>query len=425
MQNENGVTNGDVQHTHCCIVGAGPAGMLLALLLARQGIPVTLLEAQHDFERPFRGNTLNPAVLDIMRQLGLLDPLLALRHAKIERFVVQTNAGPLAFADFARLRTATPYVMMLPQASFLNLLLHEAQCYPQFRFVPGARVEELIQEDGEVRGVHYRSASGSHDLHATLTVGADGRFSRVRRLAHLEPICTAAPIDVLWFMLPRAATDPDDAGASFRFGPHSLLVLMDHFDHWQIGFILPKGSYADLKAQGIAAFQQCIAAIAPELADRVAQITDWKQCSLLSVESNRLRRWHRPGLLLLGDAAHTMSPVGGVGINLAIQDAVAAANLVTAPLAAGHVPNAVLAAVQRQRDWPTRVIQIAQAFAQQFVVARALGSDQVFQFPWLLRLALRVPWLQAIPSHLIAFGPRATTLARNATTDAPPHVAPL
>ena len=413
------------QHTHCCIVGAGPAGMLLALLLVRQGIAVTLLEAQHDFDRPFRGNTLNPAVLGIMRQLDLLDPLLGLRHAKIERFAVQTDAGPLVFADFARLRTATPYVMMLPQASFLNLLLREAQRYPQFRFVPGARVEEFLQEDATVRGVRYRSADGWHDLHATLTIGADGRFSRVRRLAQLEPISAAAPIDVLWFMLPRAVTDPDDAGASFRFGPRCLLVLMDHFDHWQIGYILPKGSYGDLKARGIAAFQQRIAAIAPELADRVAQITDWKQCSLLSVESNRVRRWHRPGLLLLGDAAHTMSPVGGVGINMAIQDAVAAANLLAAPLAAGHVSSAVLAAVQRQRAWPTRVIQTAQAFAQQFVVARALGSDQPFQLPWLLRLALRVSWLQAIPSRLIAFGPRATALANTASTDALPHTAPL
>ncbi len=419
------MTEEDVQHTHCCIVGAGPAGMLLALLLARQGIAVTLLEAQHDFERPFRGNTLNPAVLDIMRQLGLLDALLALRHAKIERFVVQTDAGPLAFADFARLCTATPYVMMLPQASFLNLLLREAQRYPQFRFVPGARVEELIEEDGAVRGVRYRSADGWHNLHATLTVGADGRFSRVRRLAQLEPIPTAAPIDVLWFMLHRATTDGDDAGASFRFGPRSLLVLMDHFDHWQIGYILPKGGYADLKARGLEAFRHSIITMAPELADRVAQIIDWKQCSLLSVESSRLRRWHRHGLLLLGDAAHTMSPVGGVGINLAIQDAVAAANLVAAPLAAGHVPSAVLAAVQRQREWPTRVIQTAQAFAQQFVVARALNSDQPFQFPWLLRTLLRVPWLQAIPSYLIAFGPRTTTLADTMLIDAHPHVAPL
>jgi 2-polyprenyl-6-methoxyphenol hydroxylase-like FAD-dependent oxidoreductase len=232
----------------------------------------------------------------------------------------------------------------------------------------------------------------------------------VRRLALLEPISTAAPLDVLWFMLPRTATDPDDAGALFRFGSRSLLVLMDHFDHWQIGFILPKGGYTDLKAQGIVAFQRRIAAIAPELTDRVVQITDWKQCSLLSVESSRLRRWYMPGLLLIGDAAHVMSPVGGVGINVAIQDAVAAANKLAAPLAVGHVADTVLAAIQRQRDWPTRIIQTAQAFAQQRVVARALESDAPLTFPWLFHTALRVPWLRAIPSWLIAFGVRAPKL---------------
>lgn len=422
MQNTNG-TMEEVQHTQCCIVGAGPAGMLLALLLARQGIAVTLLEAQHDFDRPFRGNTLNPAVLDIMRQLGLLDQLLALRHACIEHFVVHTDTGPLAFADFTRLRTTTPYVLMLPQASFLQLLLDETQRYPNFRLVLGARVEELIENNGTMHGVRYRGVDGWHDLLAPLTIGADGRFSRVRRLAHLELISTAAPLDVLWFMLPRAAADPDDAGASFRFGVRSLLVLMDHWDHWQIGYILPKGGYAALKAQGIAAFQRNIAVIAPELADRVGQLTDWKHCSLLSVESSRARCWHRPGLLLIGDAAHVMSPVGGVGINLAIQDAVAAANVVAAPLATGHVLLSVLARVQQQREWPTRVIQGAQAFAQQVVVARALQSDQPFRFPLPLRVALRVPWLQRVPSHLIAYGVGSTTVVANALCDAYPYAA--
>ncbi len=414
MQNGSSIIEEAIHHTQCCIVGAGPAGAMLALLLVRQGVAVTLLEAQHDFERPFRGNTLNPAVLDIMRQLGLLDRLLQLRHAKIERFVVHTAHDSLAFADFTRLNSASPYVMMLPQASFLQLLLDEAHQYPHFHLQLGARVEELIGEDGVVHGVRYRSADGWHNLRATLTVGADGRFSRVRKLAGCEPINTAAPIDVLWFMLPRTTTDPDDAGALFRFGSRSLLVLMDHFDHWQIGYILPKGSYADLKARGIDAFQQSIIAMAPELADRVVQITDWKQCSLLSVESSRLRRWHEPGLLLIGDAAHVMSPVGGVGINLAIQDAVVAANELAASLAAGNVPDAVLARVQRRRDWPMRLVQGAQAFAQQRVVARALLSDAPFTFPWVLRAALRVPFLRRLPSHLIAFGVR-TPKPRNQT----------
>lgn len=398
------MADGDTQQTACCIVGAGPAGAMLALLLARKGIAVTLLEAQHDFDRPFRGNTLNPAVLEIMAQLGLRERLLELRHAKINRFVVHTDDGPLAFADFARLKTAVPFVMMLPQAHFLQFILDEAKRYPNFRLVLGARVEQLIEESGVVTGVRYRNDNGLHELRATLTVGADGRFSRVRRLAELDPVRNAAPIDVLWFNLPRAPHDPTDAGAIFRFGKRSLLVLMDHFDHWQVGYIIAKGSYTHLKNAGIAELQRSISEMAPEFADRIEELADWNQCSLLSVESNRLQRWHRPGLLLIGDAAHVMSPVGGVGINMAIQDAVAAANVLAMPLQTGKVDDAVLAEVQRQRAWPTRVIQACQSFAQQLVVAQALRSTAPFKLPRLIRLCLRLPWLRTIPSRLIAFG---------------------
>jgi 2-polyprenyl-6-methoxyphenol hydroxylase-like FAD-dependent oxidoreductase len=392
------------QHTQCCIVGAGPAGAMLALLLARKGVNVTLLEAHRDFDRPFRGNTLNPAVLQIMEQLGLRERLLQLRHTKITRFVVQTDAGPVTFADFGRLPTSAPYVMMLPQAHFLKFLLSEAQRYPNFRLVLGARVEQLIEEGGVVHGVRYRTGDDWHDLHATLTVGADGRFSRLRRLAALETISSAAPIDVLWFMLPRAPHDPHDAGAIFRFGKQSLLVLMDHFDHWQVGYIMAKGSYPELKARGIEAFRRSICDMAPELADRVAHIDDWRQCSLLSVASDRLRRWYKPGLILIGDAAHTMSPVGGVGINMAIQDAVVAANLLTASLQKDHVDTATLAEVQRRREWPTRVIQACQSFLQRRVVTQAFASTEPFKLSPLLRLGLCLPLLRMVPSWLIAFG---------------------
>jgi len=270
--------------------------------------------------------------------------------------------------------------------------------------VMGARVKELVEEDGVVRGVRYRTSDGPREVRAQLTVGADGRFSRVRRLAGLKPVKGSPPMDVFWFNLPREPGDPEDASAVFRFGPGSLLVLMDHFDHWQVGYIIRKGGYRQLRAAGLLALRRSVAELAPELADRVGHLKEWKQGSLLSVESDRLSRWHRPGLLLIGDAAHVASPVGGAGINLAIQDAVVAANVLAEPLKVGELRPQHLKAVQRRREWPTRLVQGAQAVAEWWVVSGPLASSVPLGRPILLRFVLRVPFLRDLPGRLIAFG---------------------
>jgi 2-polyprenyl-6-methoxyphenol hydroxylase-like FAD-dependent oxidoreductase len=393
-----------VEKTDCCVVGGGPAGLMLALLLARQGVRVTLLEAHRNFDREFRGNTINPSVMEILAHLGLSEGVLRLRHARVRRFILQTGSRRETFADFSRLKTPYPYVLMLPQAHFLELVAAEAERYPNFRLIMGARAKELVWEGDRILGVRCRREEGAHEVRATLTVGTEGRFSRLRRLAELERVSGSSPMDVFWFNLPREEGDPEDAGAVFRCGRGSLLVLMDHSDYWQVGYIIRKGHYSHLKERGLPALRRSVAALAPELADRVTALRDWNQGSLLSVESDRLRRWYRPGLLLLGDAAHVASPVGGVGINLAIGDAVVAANVLVDPLREGRVSTRHLAAVQRRREWVVRLIQGAQDLAQRHVVASVLEGNEPFELPRLLRLLLRTPVLRAVPARLIAYG---------------------
>ena len=418
------------EETDCCVVGGGPAGAMLSLLLARQGVRVTLLEAHKDFDRDFRGNTINPSALEILARLGLARGVLGLGHAKVRRFTLQAGERREAFADFSRLRTPYPYVLMLPQARLLEFIVAEARRYPNFRLVMGARVKELVVEGDTVRGVRYRGEDGTHEVRAQLTVGTDGRFSQLRKLAGLGAYAAtgSSPMDVFWFNLPREEGDPEGAGAVFRFGRGSLLVLMDHSDYWQVGYIIPKGYYPRLKEKGLPGLRGSVAELAPELADRVAGLRDWGQGSLLSVQSDLLWRWYRPGLLLLGDAAHVVSPVGGVGINLAIQDAVVAANVLAGPLSKGKVRARHLRAVQRRREWAVRLIQGAQELAQRHVVADALHADEPFELSRLLRLLLRTPVLRDVPTRLIAYGAwpvhlkkRSSVGSRVATADEEPY----
>ena len=390
--------------TTCCIVGGGPAGAMLALLLARKSVPIILLEAHEDFDRDFRGDTVHPSVLEIMDHLGLADRLLKLRHSEIHQFTFMTPDGPVKIADLNRLDTKFPFIALIPQVNFLEFIIEEAKRYPTFQLRMGARVEELIEEDGVVRGVRYRGRDGLHEVRALLTVGADGRGSRVRHLTGLESIKTSPPMDVLWFRLPRKEDDP--AGALARFGRGHFVVMLDRLDQWQIAYLILKGSYQQLRAAGLDALKKSFSEIAPEYADRTEHLTDWKQVAILSVESSRLKRWYLPGLLLIGDAAHVMSPVGGVGINYAIQDAVVAANVLTEPLKEGKLETSDLQKVQKKREWPTRAIQWLQAQVQKRVITTALNTNQTFQLPLFVRILLKIPYLRDLPARVIAFGVR-------------------
>jgi 2-polyprenyl-6-methoxyphenol hydroxylase-like FAD-dependent oxidoreductase len=392
-----------IEETTCCIVGSGPAGAVLALLLARKGTPVMLLEEHMDFDRDFRGDSIHPSVMEIMDEIGLADRLLQLDHTRVDVLPVQTAKGMVTLADFRRLKTRFPYIMMIPQVHFLEFITSEAKRYPNFRLVMGARVEKLIEEDGYIHGVHYRGQNGWHAVRAVLTVGADGRFSRMRKLAGFEPIKTAPPMDVLWFRFPRKPEDPIESGG--RLGSGHFLIMLNRGDQWQMGYAIPKGGYQEIRAAGLEKLRQAVAELLPEFADRMEYIKEWKQVSVLSVESSRLRRWYRPGLLLIGDAAHVMSPVGGVGINYAIQDAVVAANVLGDDLKLGKVRLHDLGEVQRQREWSTRIIQGFQNLLQKQVLAKVLKSDEPLTISPIFLFLVRLPVVRDLPAKFIGFGP--------------------
>jgi 2-polyprenyl-6-methoxyphenol hydroxylase-like FAD-dependent oxidoreductase len=390
---------------------------VLGLLLARGGVPVTLLEAHPDFDRDFRGDTVHPPTLELLAQLGLSDRLHQLPHSKVRALRLKTKTRTYTLANLGQLNTPFPYVMVLPQARLLELLTEEAQRYPHFRLVMRANVQRLVESEGAVRGVRYRDADGQwHEVRADLTVAADGRFSKVRHLAGIEPVKSAPPMDVVWFRLPKAPADRPES-AELYVGGGRFAVLFDRGNEWQVGHAILKGSFAAVKAAGIAALRQGLAELVPWLADRVELLHDWSQMAVLNVESSRVERWYKPGLLFLGDAAHVMSPVAGVGINVAIQDAVAAANLLTGPLRRGAVTEADLAAVQKEREYSVKMVQRIQRVMQDRIAAPGLDVGREFHPPWWLRLITSVPGLRNLPARMLAFGPNRVRLR-----DAPPPI---
>ena len=342
-----------ILETTCCIVGGGPAGVMLGYLLARAGVEVTVLEKHADFNRDFRGDTVHPSTLEVMYELGLLEGFLKVAHQKLTS--VSGVLGDFAFkaADFSRLPTHCKFVALMPQWDFLDFLSGKATQFPTFHLRMQHDVVHLIRAGERITGVRAQTPDGLVHIRADLVIGCDGRHSTTRKAAGFEVIERGVPIDVLWFHLSRHADDPEQVLGNLNYG--KALVLINRGDYFQAGLLIRKGSFAEVQSRGLDAFRLAIRQVAPYLGDRVDELKDWDQIKLLTVQVNRLQQWHRPGLLCIGDAAHAMSPAGGVGINLAIQDAVATANLLADSLRERRVTEALLARVQCRREFPTRV----------------------------------------------------------------------
>lgn len=400
----------EARRVACCVVGAGPAGAMLALLLARQGARVALLESHTDFNREFRGDSLHPSVLDIMDEIGLVDRLFQLPHSELRYLEAKTRSGVVRFSDYRWITCKYPFEFLVAQSRFLALLVEEAKRYPNFHLLMGAQVNELITEGDVTCGVRYTGPEGSGEIAADLVVAADGRFSRLRRLAGVTPVTTTQEVDILWFRLSRKPSDP--AQAFGQFGAGRILFVVDRDDYWQVGCVIRKGGYQEVRAAGLEAFRERLAVMLPAMADRVDELREWQQILTLSVASDRLDRWYKPGLLFIGDAAHVMSPVGAVGINFAIYDAVVASNRLGPSLVASKpISERDLAGVQRERDKPTRKIQDFQNFIQRVFYAPTVKNDADFDFPPIARLIFHIPYLRGGPTRLIAFGARPVHVA--------------
>jgi 2-polyprenyl-6-methoxyphenol hydroxylase-like FAD-dependent oxidoreductase len=388
----------------CCIAGGGPAGMMLGLLLARAGVGVLVLEKHADFLRDFRGDTLHPSTLEVVHELGLLDDLLRLPHQKIEALKAQVGPLETVVADFRHLPTRCKFVAIMPQWDFLNFLATQGARHPGFALRMRTEATGLIEEAGRVVGVEAEAPEGRLLVRANLVIAADGRSSRLREAAGLPVEEFGAPMDVLWFRLPRRPEDPPDIMGRFEMG--HIFVMINRGDYWQCGFVIAKGSLDAMRRRGLDAFRAEVAALAPFARDRVGELRDWDMIKLLTVRVDRLRRWHRAGLLCIGDAAHAMSPVGGVGINLAIQDAVAAANLLAGPLYDDRVTDDDLGRVQRRRMLPTRITQKLQVAVQNTIIRSVLGGVGEMTPPLAVRALARCPYLRRLPARLVGVGIR-------------------
>ena len=376
--------------------------MMLSFLLARMGVDVLVLEKHADFLRDFRGDTIHPSTLEVMHELGILDEFLKRPHQEVRELAGQVSSETVTIADFTHLPTRCRFIAFMPQWDFLNFIVEQARRYPAFHLRMQAEVTDLIEENGKVAGVRAKTPEGILEARANLTIGADGRHSVVRERAGLPVINLGAPMDVMWMRLSRRPGDPGQTFGHVDIG--RILVLLNREDYWQCAFVIPKGTIEEIRQRGLASLREEIARLAPFLRDRVDELHDWKDISLLTVAVDRLQRWFRSGLLCIGDAAHAMSPIGGVGINLAIQDAVAAANILGTKLLQGTPSESELHAVQRRREFPTRATQRLQLVIQNNVIRRVLGSSKPLSLPWILKLVRRWPLLRRIPARLIGIG---------------------
>jgi 2-polyprenyl-6-methoxyphenol hydroxylase-like FAD-dependent oxidoreductase len=390
--------------TRCCIAGGGPAGMMLGFLLARAGIDVVVLEKHADFFRDFRGDTVHPSTLELIYELGLLDEFLKLPHQKIEKLSAQVGAERVVMSDFTHLPTHCKYIAMMPQWDFLNFLAKHGKRYKTFDLRMRAAATDLIEEGGRIVGVRANTPDGMLAIRADLVVGADGRHSTVRERAGFKSEDYGSPMDVLWFRVSRRDTDETDAFGHVEAG--MMMIMLDRGDYWQCAYVIPKGGIERVKANGLDAFRKQVVWMSPFLADRIGELKNWDDVKLLSVTVDGLRKWWRPGLICIGDSAHAMSPIGGVGINIAVQDAVAAANRLAAPLKAGTVTDHDLAAIEQRRTLPVRFTQWLQLTIQKQVISRVLESERRPQPPLLLKLLGIFPVLRRVPARLIGVGIR-------------------
>ncbi len=388
----------------CAVAGGGPAGLMLGYLLARAGVRVAVFEKHADFLRDFRGDTIHPSTLEVMFELGILDELFKRPHQKVRELGGEIGDVRVKLADFSHLPTHSKFIALMPQWEFLDFLAEQAQKFPTFTLMREAEVGDIIGAADGVAGLVVRTPQGDIDVQALLTVGADGRTSIVRERAGLRVDDIGAPIDVLWMRMSRKPSDP---GQTFgHIEPGAIFVMLDREDYWQCAFVIAKGGIDAVQARGLDAFRQRIAALEPFLSDRVGELRDWRDIKLLTVKIDRLQQWYRAGLLCIGDAAHAMSPVGGVGINLAIQDAVATANLLAEPLGRGTCSVHDLRRVQTRREWPTKATQWVQAVMQRNVIFPTLGRTAPIAVPWPVKLLNRFAVLRRIPARFIGVGLR-------------------
>lgn len=376
--------------------------MMLGFLLARSGIDVIVLEKHADFLRDFRGDTIHPSTLELMYELGFLDEFLKRPHQKTLEIAGQVGSETIAIGDFTHLPTHCKFLAFMPQWDFLNFMAEQGKRYPEFHLRIETEAVDLIEDNGRIAGVLAKTTNGPIEIRSGLTIGADGRRSIVRERAGFEVMDLGAPMDVLWMRISRRPSDPGQTLGRVAAG--KLFIMVDRDEYWQCGYVIPKGAAEETRNRGIEKFREEIITLAPFVRDRIDELRDWNDVSLLTVKVDRLKRWFRPGLLCIGDSAHAMSPVGGVGINLAIQDAVAAANILAPKLAAGNVRESDLESVQRRREFPTRATQKLQIAIQNRVIRRVLGSPNPLKPPFLLRLFARVPALRRIPARVIGIG---------------------